>query len=464
MFLPPKLTTSVLTSLAILLLFAGSAEAQQAEFNRRAAAMAEARARAQQPQSVRLVSNEDEIGVDYSAPPSPTARTRVARVPRSSATRQMYNSPNQRVVLGQSHSGAPVNSTSNQVISRYVPRHLRTAQLSESVVVDGGSPIVDSGTPVYEEGIIEGEVIEGGCDSCGGCGDSGAYFDQCDSCCGRGGCPPGPCWISGLGELLYNGEYFFGATSFRSELFPTVGGATGDLSNDQSFGFQGGFNFGLPLCKITCGLFSGQIGMRFVTTNFNGNEFSADDRNQTYLTWGFFRRVDYGLQAGIVVDHLREEWITTIDLTQLRGDVGWVYPNGSTLGFRYAANLDDDTTIAENLFQSTRDNYRFYARRMAQSGGYGEGFLGWTDNSQTILGLDYDLPVRERMAMQAGFTYFLGEEGVPAGSNQAGGNAQDAFNIYVGFVLRPRGTSYYRFYDRPLMPVADNGTMLIKRD
>ena len=74
MFLPPKLTTIVLNSLAILLLLAGSTDAQQAEFNRRAMAMQEARARAQQPAPVRLASNDDDIGIDYSAPPSPPAR------------------------------------------------------------------------------------------------------------------------------------------------------------------------------------------------------------------------------------------------------------------------------------------------------------------------------------------------------------------------------------------------------
>ena len=310
MFLPPKLTTITLNSLAILLLFAGLSDAQQAEFNRRAMAMQEARARAQQPAPVRLASNDNDVGIDYSEPPSPPAATRIARAPRQQVSRQSGGMSN-RPVMQSSVQRAPQRMVnSNQVTSRYVPEHMRTAQLMESAIVDGGAPIIEQGpvdSSYYGGGeVIGGEIIDGGCSSCG---DIGGYFDECDPCCGRGGCPPEKCWITGFGALLRNAEYFGGATSFRSALFTVPPVATaGTLFNDCSHGFYGGFNVGLPLCKLSCGLFSTQFGVRSVQTNFNGNAFTPEDRNQTFITLGFYRRVDYGIQAGIAIDYLNEQW------------------------------------------------------------------------------------------------------------------------------------------------------------
>lgn len=472
MFLPPNLTTITLKSLAILLLLAGSTDAQQAEFNRRAMAMQEARARAQQPPPVRLASSDNDMAIDYAAPPSPMENVRVARAPsqRSNAA------TNGRFGLGQIQRApqrmAPGTNTSNRVTSRFVPQHIRSAQLMRSAIDDGGAPIVNSGpigSEIYEGEVFGEEIIDGGCASCG---DSGGYFDQCDSCCGRGGCPPGQCWINGFGALLRNAEYFDGATSFRSALFTLPGvGETGDRLNDNSHGFYGGFNVGLPLCRLSCGLFSTQFGVRSVQTNVNGNGFTSENRNQTFMTLGFYRRVDYGIQAGIAIDYLNEKWFTEVDLTQIRGDIGWVYPNGSTLGFRYAFNVKDDVaagvingTQFTNSVQSTQESYRFYGNCDSDVYGLSEGFLGWTNNSQWVLGMDFDLPIRERLAMQSGFAYYLGEEGVPIPTNQVGGNANDTYNIYVGLVFRPRGREHNRSYDRPLFSVADNGTMLITRN
>lgn len=472
MFLPPKLTTIVLKSFAILILLAGSTDAQQAEFNRRAMAMQEARTRATLRPPVRLASNDDDIGVDFSAPPSPQPVARISRAPRMA--RQSNTTQSRSVYAGQAKQqpiGQGVSST-GQVAGRYLPAHLSSASTMQSAIQDGGAPIIDNGmvgTEYYSGEIVGGEVIEGGCASCG---DTGGYFNECDSCCGRGGCAPGDCWITGFGAVLCNAEYFGGATSFRGPLFsaPDVGNR-GDSFDDCSFGFYGGFNVGLPLCKLSCGLFSTQFGIRSVQTNFNGNSYTPEDRDQTFVTLGFYRRVDYGFQTGIAFDYLNEKWISDVELTQVRGDLSWVYPNNTTLGFRYATNIDNAVTAGvingqafNGMVQSTQENYRLYGRRDTLSGGFGEGFIGWSNNSQTVLGMDFDVPVRERVALQAGYTYYLGDSGVPTPTNQLGGNASDAFNIYVGLVFRPRGLAANRSYDRPLFSVADNGTMLMTRN
>lgn len=468
MFLPPKLTTIVLNSLAILLLSAGISPAQQAEFNRRAMAMQEARARAQQPSQVRLASNDTDIGLDFTDPPSPPPANRIASVPTRQMTRPTTPMSGRARVQQATQRMAQQTMDSNQVSSRYVPEHMRTAQLMESAIVDGGAPVVENSVVVdpgyYDGQIIEGEVIDGGCASCGG---SGTYFDQCDSCCGRGGCPPGDCWISGFGAVLRNAEYFGGAAAFRSSLFTNPNVESRDtLIDDNSHGYYGGFNVGLPLCKLSCGLFTTQFGIRSVQSNFNGSQYTIEDRDQTFATLGFFRRVDYGLQGGFAIDYLNEKWAQEVELAQFRGDVGWVYPSGKTFGFQYALNIDDANFIddnSQNQLNTTENTYRFYVRALSDIYGEDEAFIGWTENNQWLIGADFDIPIRERLALESGFTYFHGDEMVPANSNQLGGNINDAFNIYVGFVFRPRGRSQYRNYDRPMFSVADNGSMLIRR-
>ena len=539
MFLPPKLITILLGQLIAVTMFIGSANGQQAEFDRRMAAMQEARVRAQLPagESARVASSD--MGVGYADPPPPTrvaqAPRRIAQAPRRVAQASRRAPQKRRVVLGQSSQTrpAPVYNAVHQVRTQtrggqpsqqimqtgsqgYTPAHMHTAQLSGQTFMDGGSPIMSSqivgspvmsgqvmGSPIMSDqiigspvmsgqiigspigtpigtgsagctscgnsGHIGGEYIDSGYSSCDSCGDTDGYF--ADQCCGRSGCATGDCWITGIGSFLFTGEYFGGATSFRSAFFDAPGGNAGELARDDSHGFYGGFNFGMPLCRLSCGVFSGQVGVRSVQTNFNGSAFTTDNRDQLFVTAGIFRRVDYGFQAGVVADILRDNWFTETNLVQVRGELSWVYPAGSTFGFRFANNVQDDVTSGTfngnaftGLVTSTSDNYRFFLRRNGARNGYGEIFAGWSENDQGVVGLDFDKAVSERLGMQAGFTYFINDDQVPAGSSFLGGNVGEAYNIFVGFSLRPRGSGYYNSYDRPLFAVADNGTMLTTRN
>ena len=67
MFLPPKLTTIVFGKLIALTLLTASVNGQQADFERRMAAMQDARARAQAPAmpATRIASSD--MGMDFTA-------------------------------------------------------------------------------------------------------------------------------------------------------------------------------------------------------------------------------------------------------------------------------------------------------------------------------------------------------------------------------------------------------------
>jgi len=398
-----------------------------------------------------------------------TAPTRVAQANSLRVPRNMV--PGQTVVTSASAAARG-----------YQPAHTRTAQLlTEGAIVDGGAPIMAesvvtspamSGLPVgqpivtqtIDDGMIYGdEVVTSGCDTCG---DSGGYF--LDDCCGRGGCPDNvPCWQGPLGRALRSGSYFFGATAFRHPAYTSPVGT--DLVQDSNFGAYAGFNLGIPLCRLFCGRLSGQFGMRSVQTNFGGSSFTEAGRDQLFVTAGLYRRVDYGLQAGLVVDVLAEEYFTESDVAQLRGELSWAYPNGGAIGFRFTSSQQDDSSLG--IFNGTRfsgfdtttdENYRFFLRKVLPTGGWEEIFAGWTENDHFAIGADFDIPVSRFMALEAGAVYFLSDLEAP-NSNLGNTRIDDSFNLYVGFAFRPQGVNYYRSYDRPLLPVADNGTMIIRR-
>ena len=227
------------------------------------------------------------------------------------------------------------------------------------------------------------------------------------------------------------------------------------------------------MCRLTCGVLSGQIGVRSVQTNFSGSEFSNESRDQLFVTGGLYRRVDYGIQFGVVGDYVQDNFFGDASVSQIRADLGWVYAGGSTFGFRYAGAQDNDVIsgtfggedFTGQLVRAT-DQYRFYYRTSGATGGYGEFFAGYTENDQTILGFEFDVPVTDRLAVESNLTYFLNDDAADSvfrGTNFQGSNAEEAWNITVGFVYRPQGRRYYKNYDRPLFDVADNGTMLLRR-
>lgn len=531
MFLPPKLKTTFSALLALTVVAAATdCFAQSAEFEKRAAAMRRAISRGQQSRQVVEHHTYIEAAPDSTSDDSPEPVERVARAPRRRTNKKAAGKKTSSAKSASASTSrqarvtrvatAPIvsqgsGSRSGGIISTgsatrgYVPQHLRSSQfIDNGTIIDGGAPVISesiidggivdsySGSPIpgeiisssYDQGIIiddgypiGGEVISGcGCgSSCNSCGVSGGYFE--DGCCGRGGCPGGcsggcvgPSLLGNLWKALSTGEYFGGAVAFQSPLFTEPGQTppvdNNQLASDSSFGFYGGFNLGIPLCRLAGGLFSGQFGVRSVTTNFNGNEFSPNDRRQIFVTTGLYRRVDYGLQFGVVADFLHEEWFTETDLVQLRADIGWVYPAGHVFGFRYATGVKDETTDGifngnefDGFFQTTDDNFRFYYRHAAAWGGYGEGFIGWAESSQTVIGLDIDLPVTNRVAIQSGFTAYLNDD-VADISNFQGGNLNETWNLYIGLSFRPSGRSRYRSYDRPLFDVADNGSFVVRRN
>ena len=277
----------------------------------------------------------------------------------------------------------------------------------------------------------------------------------------------------------------FGAHGFKGPL---------NAAMDGSFGFHEGINLGaaLPGCHLGIGW---QIGVQGVHSNYPGQGFASEsDRSQTFFTWGFFRRVDCGLQGGFVFDHMDDEFIDNIDLDQVRGELSWithgyhefgVFFNVSdeTAEVEYEIELgDDDIEIeAEGIVEATDLVAFFYRRHFgACRESWCRIFVGATEergsvsamlevspnnpeietvnrSSSFVFGADTHVALNDCWALETGFTWLTSDK-----KEDALGAFEDSWNVGFNVIWMPRGhcCGTTRGYYRPLFNVADNGSFL----
>lgn len=316
-----------------------------------------------------------------------------------------------------------------------------------------------------------------GCSSCGetapvwsdgpSCGCESGYDMGCGGGCGQscgGGCN-GCC-------LLFNPktnvEVFAGAHAFRG---------ISNLDSSGSFGFYEGFQLSGPVPCVPGEAVSWQFGGMFSQTDFEGSPYTENSRSQAFVTTGLFRRVDWGLQGGVVVDFMNDHWYATSNLFQVRGEVGWVYPSGHEIGLWATRGINQSGDVANVVFQGAAisgevgsepiDLYAAYFRRTFCEGGDGRVFGGVTDNSQGIVGADFRVPVTCNWGFTGGFTYLIPSsdyDRTTTGSLRFQDVPQDAWNVNVGVVWSFGGRMRDKCnYHRALIPVANNGTFFMDR-
>ncbi len=314
-----------------------------------------------------------------------------------------------------------------------------------------------------------------------GCGVEGCDTLGCDGCCDgldpncgcnvcRGGLAG---FLDGLFPRLaipwHRIDLYAGVNGYTGPMnFANVAGAGSDRSGVGSFGFYQGYNKGLSLKFFGTDL-AYQSGARFLQSNLSGAGFSDEERVQIFLTSGLYRRVDYGLQFGVVVDYLYDDWYFRGDLMQLRGELSWVMRNSQVLGFKFASAVDDDVattsvvdaagSIVRNqiAFESITQYRLFYRQPLARRGQL-EAFAGWTDQEDGLLGMELDLPIHGSLLWNTSATYLIPDEDAASG-----GHIQEGWNLMIGFTYRPAGLTAGSRYERPLLKVADNGTMIVDR-
>jgi hypothetical protein len=328
------------------------------------------------------------------------------------------------------------------------------------------------------------------CGDCGGMGCSGC----CEAVCGvEEFCVDGPaCGMEEIGDCSCDDccqdevggmplclpyfrvnwarfEFFAGVQGFKGPLnFARISASNANLrSGSGSFGFYEGFNEGRSLQRLFGCDIAAQLGIRATQSNLSGAEFTPETRHQVFVTGGLFRRVDYGLQYGVVLDYLNQDWYFQGDSIQLRGELSWRFDACHVGGFQWMTGLDSDTSrtvvddgsgtgLTSTISFEPTTQYRFFYRRMLAGNGEWNAFGGWTDRDDGIIGADMSLPLRRRLALNTGATYLIPREG-----SRSGGNQEEGWNVALGLTYRLGGPSGCGRYCRPMFDVADNGSFMI---
>ena len=341
------------------------------------------------------------------------------------------------------------------------------AESCSVVGCDGCEP--SCGSESFVDGSLGFETCgAGGCDACG-------MTSGSDSCSGNGTIDTYNFCLPILRIDWKRFEFFAGTASFTGPAnyanvapastanpSPARAGAT-------SFGFYEGLNEGRSLKRLLGIDLAAQLGVRATQSSLSGTEFSMSRRNQIFVTGGLFRRVDYGLQYGVVFDYLNDDWYYRSDLTQLRGELSWNTGKNLEIGYQFASAMSSSTSRTEVFdasgvaFSDTVtfrgvNQHRVFLRGSLGGGGMCTLFAGGTDQSDGLLGAIASSPVRRGFAFQAGTTYLIPNE-----SRLQGGNEHESWNLSMGIMFRPGGRQVCGRYCRPLFDVADNGSFLVDR-
>jgi len=372
---------------------------------------------------------------------SPASRTYVPQQPVGSGIRAAkYAQPAGKVRRTSGY--VPLHEHSERIVG---DDHYSADEVFEEVPGEIVVEESDGGHPLYVPETEAEMFFDDDCDACGGCG-------NCVDCC-LIPCPP---W----GSL----QAWVGTVGFTGPL--NVGGTA-------SFGFQEGINFGSRLPWGILPEIGWQVGVRFTQSDLSGSNLTDTNRNQTFLTAGLFRRVDQGLQFGVAFDLLQENWYGQADLTQVRGELAWVYRARTEYGVWWAVGGRERAPVANvpsspgvdaalNAIWQPTDLYAGYIRRYFGTCDHGQArvFAGGSGAGDGLLGADAMLPMTDRWSFQAGFTYLIPEQS--AGNGPDAGYTQESWNLGVSLVWIPGRPSSKNAF-RPLMAVADNGSFLVNR-
>jgi hypothetical protein len=447
---------------------------------------------------------EERISIDHA---------RVARSPQSAPARK------QKSLVAQAAQGRVLADAPETPLDGSLVKNGLRGGVQQAGFVDGSGcgPVCDCGSCCDVDpgcGIEPGCGVEVGCGlepGCGfevGCGLEAAYdsvsgaigpgcgVEGCLECgeascgieefysepaCGMetiGDCSCDACCVDSVPVFLpllrinwCRFEFFAGVQGFKGPLSYANTSTTNQnaRSGSGSFGFYEGFNEGRSLRRwLGCDMAS-QFGLRATQSNLYGDEFTNETRHQIFLTGGLFRRVDYGLQYGVVLDYLNEDWYFQGNSLQLRSELSWISGNCHVFGGQFMFGVNDQTSstasrdVAGNLittqigFEPT-DQYRVFYRRLLHGSGAWEAFGGLTSDDDGLLGASLNIPLRRNLVLSTGTTFLVPNQDITANDNE-----QEGWNISLGLIYRPGGPNGFGRYCRPMFDVADNGTFMLNR-
>jgi hypothetical protein len=259
-----------------------------------------------------------------------------------------------------------------------------------------------------------------------------------------------------------------GVTSFQNPV---------DLGVLGNYGFNEYANWGMPFWNAL-GV-GWQVGVRGVQSDFQstavrtgGSALANGPRNQVFLTTGFYTRAfeGRGLQGGAVWDYLRDDLYDDVDLSQIRGELSYVW-GYHEFGFWGAANANNANGAfitgarGNSAAFDTLDLYTGFYRLQFGDANEMKIWGGASGQGDYLTGMLVRAPMSRSLALEGTFTYLI-----PSSSNtvQLPDNrgsltyAEQAWNVSTNLVWYPACRSRRSLASpyRPLFEVADNGSMI----
>ncbi|MFM7251151.1 MAG: DUF6666 family protein [Planctomycetaceae bacterium] len=278
-----------------------------------------------------------------------------------------------------------------------------------------------------------------------------------------------------LGRPYYGWRWYrdftasVGVTSFQN---------TSDLGLHGNYGVNEYLNWSMPFWNAF-GV-GWQVGVRGVQADFqqtkvlaaNGTPiFSAQSRNQVFLTTGFFTRAfeGRGLQGGAVYDYLQDNWYGTAESSQVRGEVSYVW-GYNEFGFWGAFNTYNENGIfapgkrGNRAYIDTLDLYTGFYRLQFGDANELKIWGGASGQGDNLLGALIRAPMTRSVALEGTFTYLIPRTGntVTLPTGEKVNFSEQAWNLSANVVWYPacRARRSLASPYRPLFDVADNGSMI----
>lgn len=296
-------------------------------------------------------------------------------------------------------------------------------------------------------------------------------FEKAGTCDLPAGCCDDNCGC--VGNWLDNTQVWFGGEAYKG--FGDSAQPPGPFAGFMdSFGLVTGFNTGVALGESRV---RGQIGASYGAYDFKGRDTTEPDslEQQVYLTGGFYKRSDIGcddrISWGLVYDQFfGHQWgllANEVSLGQVRGLLGYALSECNEVGvwgtFHVGQNVLQEPEVITPSHIRAMNQANFYLRHNFDFGGNAMVYVGTFDAADVgswQFGFLGDAPLNDNVSLYANFNLASpGSATGPVGSNE------EQWNIGLGLMYSFGGKAVADTVSGqaglPLMPVANNGSLLI---
>ncbi len=312
-----------------------------------------------------------------------------------------------------------------------------------------------------------------------------SFYDDPYACEDDEFCPGCYPWWDHDGRILAFfrrlGRPYYGWRWYRD--FTASAGVTSfqnvtDLGLHGNYGTNEYLNWSMPFWNAF-GI-GWQVGVRGVQADFQQTKilradgtalWSAQSRNQVFLTTGFFTRAfeGRGLQGGAVWDYMQDNWYDTVSANQVRGEVSYVW-GYNEFGFWGAFNTYNQNGLfapgrrGNTAAMDTLDLYTGFYRLQFGDANELKIWGGATGQGDNLVGALVRAPMSRSLALEGTFTYLIPKSAntVTLPTTEKVNFSEQAWNISANLVWYPacRARRSLASPYRPLFDVADNGSMI----